>query len=551
MNFWHMQIHPGDLDWGREREILTCIAVDKGLIGLGSDDGSWAIGERLVPDFVDKMEVGDIVAIKRGQTPIALTRVTGEPQKGPNEDLLWFSNSREVQVLDWYDPAYNFTIPFSRGTLKICRDDSAATSKSIMGWYERIMKSKELIEIKELLQKKKQIILQGAPGVGKTYTTKEAALRTLGESIPADRSALNAQYQDAVKRGQIAFVTFHQSMDYEDFVEGYKPAEGAGGAPIFILRDGPFKVVCDSCRVGASSDAQFEQAWDKLLEKIEENGAVDCRTLSQNKPFRIVFSPNGAVRIKLEKNPDSQNVITKKQVRDWIMTGPIETYNPSYVSGVARLLQEQYGAPASGKGNERKPHVLIIDEINRGNVSKIFGELITLLETDKREPDPNQGDAAETLSVKLTYSGEAFTVPYNLYIIGTMNTADRSLGQIDYALRRRFAFYTIKSSRNAIERFYEGRDEELKNRALNIYDRIYSLFHPQDEREGYVNRDFDPDDVMIGHSYFMAADKDELEFKLRFELAPLLLEYRKDGILVPDQEDSDFASVLGAIGEAQ
>lgn len=550
MNFWHMQIHPGDLDWGREREALTCIAVDKGLIGLGSDDGSWAEGERLVPDFVDRMEIGDIVAIRRGQTPIALTRITGEPQKGPNEDLLWFSNSREVQVLDWYDPAYNFTIPFSRGTLKICRDDSAATSKSIMGWYERIMKSKELIEIKELLQKKKQIILQGAPGVGKTYTTKEAALRILGESIPADRSALNAQYQDAVKRGQIAFVTFHQSMDYEDFVEGYKPAEGAGGAPIFIRRDGPFRKIVDAC-YGQHAEEAFEKAWSSFIESFEGKINIETKTIAKKTSFYVRLTDNGALRVGTDPNEPGQYTMTKQQIKDWVLHGIEPGYNPSYAKGVGKLLQDTYHVPPYSPDQQRKPHVLIIDEINRGNVSKIFGELITLLETDKREADPNQGAAAETLSVKLTYSGEAFTVPYNLYIIGTMNTADRSLGQIDYALRRRFAFYTIKSSRNAIERFYEGRDEELKNRALKMYDRIHSLFHPQDEREGYVNRDFDPDDVMIGHSYFMAADKEELAFKIRFELAPLLQEYRKDGILVPDQEDSDFASVLGAIGAAQ
>lgn len=99
--------------------------------------------------------------------------------------------------------------------------------------------------------------------------------------------------------------------------------------------------------------------------------------------------------------------------------------------------------------------------------------------------------------------------------------------------------------------FYEGRDEVLKNKALGMYERVYSLFHPHDEGEGYVNRDFDPDDVMIGHSYFMAADKEELAFKMKFELAPLLEEYRKDGILILDREDPTFSSLLGAIGAAQ
>ena len=235
-------------------------------------------------------------------------------------------------------------------------------------------------------------------------------------------------------------------------------------------------------------------------------------------------------------------------MRDWLLYRTDPGYNPSYAIGVAKLLQDNYQAPANGSSGTRKPHVLIIDEINRGNVSKIFGELITLLETDKREADPASADSAETLSVKLTYSMDDFVVPYNLYIIGTMNTADRSLGQIDYALRRRFAFYTISSSRDALQRHYEGKDHELGARALALYDSVDALFHPAEDGAEYVNRDFDPDDVMIGHSYFMAADMAEREFKMRFELAPLLEEYRKDGILVCERSDETYRNLLGALG---
>jgi 5-methylcytosine-specific restriction protein B len=205
-------------------------------------------------------------------------------------------------------------------------------------------------------------------------------------------------------------------MDYEDFVEGYKPA-GSGG---FELRDGPFKEIC-----------------------------------------------------------------------------------------------------AHASKNEDKNVVLIIDEINRGNVSKIFGELITLLETDKRKGMP------EEITAGLTYSAEPFSIPKNLYIIGTMNTADRSLGQIDYALRRRFAFYTIKSDETALKQFYEGKYAPLSERALSCFTDIKKFF----DNEGTVNNDLDADDIMIGHSYFMADTLPEFGFKCKYEIFPLLMNIEKTALL--------------------
>jgi 5-methylcytosine-specific restriction protein B len=177
---------------------------------------------------------------------------------------------------------------------------------------------------------------------------------------------------------------------------------------------------------------------------------------------------------------------------------------------------------AAKEENKNKDFVLIIDEINRGNVSKIFGELITLLETDKR------GGMEEEVKAKLTYSPQIdFSVPKNLYIIGTMNTADRSLGQIDYALRRRFAFYTLQASKKELEGFYKDKEDKVKEQALNYFQKIKNFL----DKPGVVNDDLDADDIMIGHSYFMARTIEELEFKRDYEIRPLLDEYRKDGII--------------------
>lgn len=183
-----------------------------------------------------------------------------------------------------------------------------------------------------------------------------------------------------------------------------------------------------------------------------------------------------------------------------------------------------------GKSKE-EPVILIIDEINRGNISKIFGELITLLEVDKR------GGAENSIPATLTYSGVPFTVPPNLYIIGTMNTADRSIGVLDYALRRRFAFISIPSNRKAIEDYYT--DSNLREQALNLFDKIDSeIINDREDsnNEHTLSSDCEKGDLMLGHSYFMAKTSEELQTKLDYEIKPLLMEYLRDGILIDKDE---------------
>ncbi len=267
-----------------------------------------------------------------------------------------------------------------------------------------------------VIKQKKQIILQGAPGTGKTYSSSEIAVKLIDENAPSDRAELMKRYKELVNKEQIFFTTFHQSMDYEEFVEGIKP-KTINGNITYELEDGIFKKACKSA----------------------ENNKV----------------------------------------------------------------------------------VLIIDEINRGNISKIFGELITLLEVDKRKGRENE------IEVILPYSKEKFSVPDNLYIIGTMNTADRSIGYIDYALRRRFAFISIKADKLAIENYYDNinKNSDCKDKAINLFNKVKELIKEN------INEEFEADDIMIGHSYFMAQDFEELQNKLEYEIKPLLLEYFKDGIL--------------------
>lgn len=293
----------------------------------------------------------------------------------------------------------------------------------------------------KLLKSKHNIILQGAPGTGKTYNTAAIALSVLGiDGVDLDNHDEVMKKYEELQDDRIFFTTFHQSLDYEDFVEGLKPRvqsneNGESLGVTYEPEDGIFKRAC--------------------------NAVV---------------------------TDDSKDII--------------------------------------------KSVVLIIDEINRGNVSKIFGELITLLEADKRDKGNHP------IKVTLPYSKTLFGVPSNLYIIGTMNTTDRSTGTLDYALRRRFAFVTLKSDPNVIVKHYEklGNDD-LKAIAIDLFNNIKAFItNPK-----HLCGDLCIDDLMVGHSYFMASSKEELQCKVEFEIIPLIAEYINDGILTVNDQEKEKA----------
>lgn len=280
--------------------------------------------------------------------------------------------------------------------------------------YKKKMETNK--EIIEILKDSGQIILTGAPGTGKTYKTAELALILCDspEDTFRNRECIMREYNSLVMMERVFFTTFHQSMDYEDFVEGYKP-----------IWDEDAKLMKYELRPGIFSLA--------------------CKAASQS--------------------PD-------------------------------------------------KNFVLIIDEINRGNISKILGELITLLEYDKREGKLNM------LSSKLTYSKLEFSVPKNLYIIGTMNSTDRSTGTIDYALRRRFQFITLFADENILDTIS---DDYIREEAKNRFESAECYLKDESTESDFK-------DLMVGHSYFLAETLEQLDRKWTYGVLPLLDEYYKDGL---------------------
>jgi hypothetical protein len=180
MNFWHMQLHPNDpvfFDTERVKRLLR----EKGVIGFGE----WEKGENLIPQFKDKMKIGDIIAIKKGGTPIALVKVIGEYFLCDEIDheLDWFEHRRKVEVLDFYKSDYKFYIDQPRRTLSICKNLKTATSKTIIEWYEKAMGLENINIALSLLNFKNQIILQGPPGTGKTRLAKLIAEKLIQPSV--------------------------------------------------------------------------------------------------------------------------------------------------------------------------------------------------------------------------------------------------------------------------------------------------------------------------------------------------------------------------------
>lgn len=469
---------------------------------------------------------------------------------------------------------------------------------------------------RELLEKPMSIspvnlILYGPPGTGKTFATAAEAVRLCGEPVPEDRAELMAVYQRLVAAGRIEFVTFHQSMSYEDFVEGRQPMTGSDGedgseSAGFRLETvhGIFRRIAKRAeasrgpasgsgtvtlegrqvfkmsigRANAEEDAQFfEEAieggytllgwanidwsderyseYSEILEKCHKEGtisdAVNGRSgqVQHTDAFRnrmkvgdiiIVSKGNGLFRAigeitgEYEYRPRPEAVMCHRRPVKWLWIDAEgvpakEIYQSNFTQAtIYRLRKDSLNIPAlerymnSGRSDgpaTPEPFVLIIDEINRANISKVFGELITLLEADKRLNQPN------ALRVRLPYSGDEFGVPSNLHVLGTMNTADRSIALLDTALRRRFTFREMMPDASILEDAGQKCGIDLPRLLSTINERIEYLYDREHQ---------------IGHAYFSScssrADVDEV---MRHKVIPLLAEYFFD----------DWAKIAAVLGD--
>lgn len=374
-----------------------------------------------------------------------------------NGDVVLLMNGNSVSAIGEIEENYDYdsTLPFAHfRKVKWLKKDikNFYLADGTQTTFYQLTKSETLRKINEIISDKSNNaytektdsmnfqyplnqILYGSPGTGKTYNTKELAVNIILGKKDRNREEILKLYNELQEKRQIYFTTFHQSMSYEDFIEGIKP-DNSDGEITYEVKDGIFKQICNEAKY--QPGITFEEAYKKILVDINNNdGYIQLKTKT-NKVFHVGINKNGNLKLYTNEKLDKpQGVLTKDNLVKQINGEHVFEGWESYFNGVLDELKKN--GFSSTTIDEAKKYVLIIDEINRGNISSIFGELITLIEEDKRKGNK------EEIEVVLPYSNDKFSVPNNIYIIGTMNTADRSVEALDTALRRRFSFAEMKS----------------------------------------------------------------------------------------------------------
>jgi 5-methylcytosine-specific restriction protein B len=354
-------------------------------------------------------------------------------------------------------------------------------------------------------------ILYGPPGTGKTYNSIDKAVEIAAPDkyVLGNHSENKTTFDELRREGQIEFVTFHQNYSYEDFVVGLSPDLNETNSLRFVKREGIFKVMAERARrnwLAASNRTEaaidFQHVFDSFFSELiqEKVKGVEIPMKSKGYSFKVTSIDIDGGRIKFTKQSGGTGHDLLLHNLKGIYEGSLN-YSPEglgiYYYPLVEQLKE-FATTISSQPAETtlRNYVLIIDEINRANISRVFGELITLLEDDKRLGKPME------LKITLPNGEKDFGLPPNLYLIGTMNTADKSISLVDIALRRRFEFIGYYPQYGIL-----GEEEAELLRKIN--EAVY--------------REKKSADYLIGHAYFMK--EQNTEDVLRSKVIPLLMEY--------------------------
>lgn len=482
-------------------------------------------------DFVNTINIGDIIIAKKGRGELlGFGEVTSNYIYDENRE-----DYNSIRKVEWRLKG-NWRVDFSL-VLKTLTDITSYSTddEKYNTYYERllgIMTTENSPTQNTLLMSfPLNSILYGPPGTGKTYNSIDKAV-AIATGSSSDHISNKKQFDDLRKQGQIEFVTFHQNYSYEDFMVGIRPNVSESTSELsFKKHYGIFYEIAKRARENYENSLKDEQTISKenwVNEKFEEFKEYVESEIEENGKFAIknnvsIYSVEDEVFIYTGEKENGElwknqrigmhydaliniylaDVQNRQDIKKLENVPSLEKQHATYSFELIEKFREfltEKGYKFQSTTVQKEPlknFVLIIDEINRANISKVFGELITLLEDDKRLGEPNE------LKITLPNGEKEFGVPPNLYLIGTMNTADKSIALIDIALRRRFEFI------GKYPDYDEIKNVDAKTLVQKINEEIYKLKNSAD--------------YLIGHAYFMKDDA--IEKTLRNKIVPLLLEY--------------------------